>query len=96
MAAVAFAIRLYELDHGRRPSELLELVPDYLNAIPIDPFSATGEPIRYRPDAERAILYSIGRNGTDDRGQYQTLSGGRIDYEALDIPFFLDGRPSAD
>ncbi|MBN1343619.1 MAG: hypothetical protein JXQ73_13105 [Phycisphaerae bacterium] len=36
-AAVALAIRLYEVDHGRRPKRLEELVPGYLPEIPLDP-----------------------------------------------------------
>lgn len=47
--AVAIAIKLYEADHGKRPDNLAQLVPGYLPAIPIDPFSNTGEPIRYNP-----------------------------------------------
>ena len=31
------AVRLYELDHGRRPDKLADLVPDYLPEIPIAP-----------------------------------------------------------
>ena len=46
-AATAIAIKLYEADHGQRPDTLAQLVPKYLPAIPIDPFSKTGEPIRY-------------------------------------------------
>ncbi|MFK7788514.1 MAG: hypothetical protein AB8C95_03330, partial [Phycisphaeraceae bacterium] len=48
-AAIAIAIKLYEADHGKRPDTLDQLVPDYLPAIPKDPFSKTGEPIGYNP-----------------------------------------------
>lgn len=67
-AATALAIRLYELDHGERPLALDELVPQYLPAVPRDPFSANGEPIRYLPWEYPARLYSVSDNGRDDGG----------------------------
>ncbi len=51
MAAVALAIRLYELDHGQRPASLGLLVPDYLSALPEDPYATDGRTFRYRPEA---------------------------------------------
>ncbi len=36
-AAIALAVRLYELDHGRRPETLADLVPNYLPEVPIAP-----------------------------------------------------------
>ena len=44
MAALALAIRLYQLDHGARPAQLEELVPAYLPAVPRDPFDPNGGP----------------------------------------------------
>lgn len=46
-AATAIAIRLYEADYGQRPDKLSQLVPNYLPSIPVDPYSPTGESIRY-------------------------------------------------
>ena len=51
MAAVALAMRLYELAHGRLPAKLDDLVPDYLTQLPADPFAADGRPIAYEPKA---------------------------------------------
>ncbi len=96
MAATALAIRLYEIDHGRRPAKLADLVPDYLDAVPDDPFAAAGTPIGYLPDAPRPLLYSINGNCIDQGGQYaadpnDTPRSGGDDY---DLPFFLNGdRP---
>ena len=36
---VDLAARAYELDKGRRPANLTDLVPDYLKAVPKDPAS---------------------------------------------------------
>ena len=95
MAAIALAIRLYEVDHGRRPEALVELVPEYLPAVPADPLAANGRPIGYLPHAPKPLLYSVGKNGTDDEGGYELRSNGTIDRAALDQPFFLNGdRPT--
>ena len=37
--AIALAVRLYELDQGRRPVKLIDLVPDYLPEVPIAPLA---------------------------------------------------------
>jgi hypothetical protein len=44
---VQLAARAYELDQGRRPGSLADLVPAYLKAIPQDPL--TGTNMSYRP-----------------------------------------------
>ena len=44
---LAFAIRAYELERGKRPASLADLVPAYLKAIPQDP--ATGTNLVYSP-----------------------------------------------
>jgi hypothetical protein len=49
MAVTAIAIKLYEADHGERPAALDALVPDYLPAVPRDPY-IRGRPIGYKPD----------------------------------------------
>jgi hypothetical protein len=38
---IDFAARAYELDKGKSPATLADLVPDYLQAIPQDPFTGT-------------------------------------------------------
>lgn len=94
MAATALAIRLYEIDHGRRPEKLAQLVDKYLRAVPTDPFCPEGKPIRYRPDAEAPVLYSVNTDGTDDDGQFSLRTSGDVDQEELDLVFFLNGdRP---
>jgi hypothetical protein len=91
MAATALAIRLYEVDHGRRPETLDELVPDYLSAVPLDPLAEGDRPIGYLPHAERPILYSVGEDGIDHGGRYEVFDDGSVGRRKLDWPFFLDG-----
>jgi hypothetical protein len=65
-AVVGLALERYRLDKGRWPKELTELAPDYLPAVPLDPFD--GRPLRYRPLADGVIVYSVGPDGQDDGG----------------------------
>lgn len=92
MAATVLAIRLYELDHDRRPETLEELVPDYLTHLPIDPFAAGGRPLGYLPHADVPVVYSVGRDGVDDRGQDVLDSAGNRDSDRSDRSFRLDRR----
>jgi hypothetical protein len=61
------AIRLYREDTGKLPSRLAELVPAYLPAVPLDPYDK--QPLRYRVEGDRFVLYSIGSDGTDNGGR---------------------------
>ena len=97
MAATALAIRLYEIDHGRRPDELGELVPEYLQAVPPDPLAAGGAPLRYIRDGDYPRLYSVGSNGVDEGGQYAENPGERPKPNDYDRPGTQDpqeGVPS--
>lgn len=54
LARLRVALRLFDLDHGRPAPTLSALVPDYLPAVPDDPF--TGRPFGYRVSAGETIL----------------------------------------
>lgn len=68
MTVVTLALHRHELAHGRTPEMLEELVPEFLPAVPLDPFD--NQPLRW--DAEKKWLYSIGSNGVDDYGAHTT------------------------
>lgn len=91
LPAAALAIRLYEVDHGRRPEALADLVPEYLPAVPQDPFAEPGRAIVYRPSAAHPIVYSVGENGVDDGGDPKRENTVTKGYWPPDIVFFLDG-----
>jgi hypothetical protein len=63
---VALAAERYRLRHGDWPRTLADLVPDYLLAVPLDPFD--GAPLRYRRSDGGAVVYSVGEDGRDDGG----------------------------
>lgn len=47
VTAVSLAAQLYRADHGTWPGRLDELTPDYLPALPADPFHADGRSVGY-------------------------------------------------
>jgi hypothetical protein len=64
---VVLANEQYKRDHGQYAGVLQDLVPDYLPAVPIDPFSGT--PFLYRRDGDDYRLYVTGYDGRDDGGR---------------------------
>jgi hypothetical protein len=64
---LALALTAYHAEHGSYPKQLGKLTPHYLDAIPRDRF-ADAE-LTYRPRKDGYLLYSVGRNETDDGGR---------------------------
>ncbi len=64
---VALAAQAFHREHQRFPTELDELVPEYLPEVPIDWYS--GDPLLYRLDADGAIVYSVYVDQFDDGGE---------------------------
>ncbi len=62
----ALASERFWFEHKRWPESLEELVPEYLQKIPIDPYS--GNTIRLRHIAQVLIPYSVGVKRRDDQG----------------------------
>jgi len=65
---VGYALHAYQLEHGQYPETLSSLCPDYLTAIPSDPF-ADAQPLKYRRTKTGYLLYSIGPDARDDGGK---------------------------
>ena len=67
-ALTAVALERAWLKHGRYPTQLAELVPEFLPAVPLDP--CDGQAMRYRPTtAGRYVLWSVAFDGKDDAGK---------------------------
>ncbi|GAG41350.1 unnamed protein product, partial [marine sediment metagenome] len=66
LTRTGIALKLYRAATGCYPDGLSDLVPDYLCALPGDPFS--GKELVYRPEGGGFILYSLGANLADDAG----------------------------
>jgi hypothetical protein len=58
----------YKAQHGQFPEKLDELVPQYLKAVPQDPFGPG--PLSYKRQEDDFILYSWGLNFEDHGGQH--------------------------
>jgi hypothetical protein len=66
-SATAIAVALYRIERGGQlPATLQELRGGYIPELPVDP--ATGQPLRYRTDANSFMIYSVGADGMDDGG----------------------------
>ncbi len=57
------------LKWGRWPEDLAEITPRLLKEVPIDPWSASGEPLQYRRENDGFVLWSIGPDGIDNSGK---------------------------
>jgi hypothetical protein len=85
-AQTAVAMTRFRLDHGTLPSNLKDLVPAYLDAVPIDPFN--GQPIRLRIKPSQWIIYSVGPENIDHGGMEINQ-----DWKKGDIIFTLKQPP---
>jgi hypothetical protein len=65
-ATVALATERFRRAKQRWPESLAELVPGYLPAVPVDPYS--GKPLLYKRFDDGVAIYSVGKNGVDDGG----------------------------
>ncbi|MHC4110392.1 MAG: hypothetical protein ACYSUY_04910 [Planctomycetota bacterium] len=66
-AQVGLAIQRYRLAAGKLPESLAELIPTYLDVVPNDPFD--GKELRYKKLETGFVVYSIGKDGSDDGGK---------------------------
>ena len=64
------AIRAHIHAKGSPPDSLASLVPEFLSAVPQDPFGSG--PLVYRRTEQEYLLYSLGGNRKDDGGQRVT------------------------
>jgi hypothetical protein len=65
----SLAIQAYRRDHGEFPESLFDLVPVYLDSVPIDPCNRSGGSLLYRRDEPtRVVVWSVAEDGNDDDG----------------------------
>ena len=98
MTAIALAARLYAADHGGKPpAKLDDLVPKYLPALPLDPFAAAPQPLKYINDPDKPIVYSVGEDGVDGGGsELATRKNARANvdrWQKLDAVLHLKLQP---
>jgi hypothetical protein len=74
MTLTAIALKRFQLRHGKLPSDLAALVPEFLPALPYDPMSGKTLCYHLKPDGS-FVLYSVGQDGLDDKGDPNPASG---------------------
>jgi hypothetical protein len=67
LARTVIAVQRYCLKYKKLPGKLQELVPEFLDSVPLDPFST--KPLKYLDFGDKYIVYSIGEDETDNEGQ---------------------------
>lgn len=70
---IVLALRRHELEQGKLPASLQELVPQYLETVPMDPFD--DKPMRWNPSLQS--VYSVYRDFNDDGGTYDQSANAR-------------------
>lgn len=82
-AETALAVERYRLKYRSLPPSLEAMVPEFMDAVPIDPFD--GRPIRYLlREGGGYTLYSIGEDGVDNGGidmRHARKTGGAGGYD---------------
>ena len=80
------AVERRRLEHGKYPERLEDLVPEYLEDVPADPFDSAA--LRYRTSEKGFVVYSVDSDGNDDGGvEFEGESGRRF---AKDITFRVE------
>lgn len=87
-ARAALAVERFRLVTGRLPEKLGDLVPHYLDSVPIDPFD--GAPLRYRLRDRGYVIYSVDRDGHDDGGRERPANAKSTDRSTYDISFTVE------
>ncbi len=64
VALVSLAVRRFHLKHGKLPETLSELVPEFLDSLPSDPFD--GAPLRYKKGIIKLKKEQKKENGTNE------------------------------
>jgi hypothetical protein len=72
-------LRKYRLETGEFPRRLDELVPDFMSALPTDPYDVNGRPLCYARTADGYLLYSVGYDRDDDGGRPSPREGGLLE-----------------
>ncbi len=72
---ILLAAEMFRQSHGQYPKTAAALVPEFLPAVPSDPFDSGDQPLPYRLDDAGPTVWSVGENGVDDGGTPKAISG---------------------
>lgn len=94
---VLLAVEAHRARYGDVPDTIKDLVPEFLDDVPVAPIS--GMPFLYRRLTDDAhgreyVLYSVGLNGSDDGGvgsfKQRVASALLMDYSDQDVDYIIN------
>jgi hypothetical protein len=88
LAMTALAIEQFRNQYERLPEKLAELVPQFLSREPEDPFA--GNTLQYRRNSAGYVVYSVGRDSSDDGGLEKSNKKESADKQSYDITFAVE------
>jgi len=88
LATTALAFEAFRRERARLPTSLKELTPQFLDAVPTDPFD--GAPLRYRVLPRGYIIYSVDADGHDDGGREPPENKKSADTNSYDLTFIVE------
>jgi len=68
---VGVACERFRMKHGRWPESTAALVPEFLPAVPLDPFDK--RPLRFKRLDDGLVIYSVGQDRADDGGDLRRI-----------------------
>ncbi|WP_010586801.1 hypothetical protein [Schlesneria paludicola] len=72
LVSVVLAAHEFHRVYGTFPKSLDQLVPGYLDEIPIDPLDCEGRPLNFRyDDSDNAFVWSVGLSGQDRASDFE-------------------------
>lgn len=80
LLGAALALQAWRAEQGHYPELLTALVPDLLPRVPVDPFD--GQPLRYRLEAGRPLLYSVGPDQRDQGGAQVRFAQSAVEWDS--------------
>jgi len=88
LALTALAVEGFRDKRGRLPETLAELIPEFMEAVPEDPF--TGLDLDFKRRESGYVIYSFGRDREDNNGLEQAEKKQADDQKSYDITFTVD------
>jgi len=83
---IALAAQWFFRDHKRFPESLTELSSSYLEDVPRDPWSRTGDRMHYRRTPTGAVVWSVGYDGRNNDGRLKYGAAGMDTGYEIRIP----------
>ncbi len=88
LVRTALALERFRHAQSRLPEALNELTPQFLRAVPIDPFG--GAPLRYHRLTKGYVIYSIDSDDRDDGGRRPPDRKKSTDNNSYDSTFIVE------